>query len=202
MPAPRTCRSCGAALDTRRCPGCGAEASEFAARPPLQADGFVGQPSHLQVQRGHYSRWESSPTTFGPAARIGASALLFGFLVVGFFVDFFILWFVQLFLTGWLLKEIWRRGWVVPTGEPSAHDDVPRIEVITSGIRVPPPRERREPVTDRPRSAGEKAGFTLLVIAGGALVVVFTVGTDEMRVATIMLATLIGLYAFFSSFLR
>ena len=39
------------------------------------------------------------------------------------------------------------------------------------------------------------------MIVGGALVTVFTVETDEMRVGAIMLATLLGMYAFFRSFL-
>jgi len=202
MPAPRTCRSCGAPLETRRCPRCGIEVSEFAAREVLHRDGFVGTPSHVMAGRGHYSRWEASPTTFGPAVRVGGTVFLLGTLAIGFFLTFFILWFVQLFLTGWLLKELWRPGWIVPSPESSPRTDEHRVEVITDGFRVPPPPERVEPVPALPRTRGEIAGLVLLAIAGVALLVVLTFGSNEMRAGAIMLTTLLGMYAFFRSFLN
>ena len=134
---------------------------------------------------------------------VGVTLFLLAFLVVGLFLAFFILWFVQLFLTGWLLKEIWRPGWVPAT---DATDQVARsltrgIAPITEGFRVPPPREHHDPVPDAPRTAAEVAGIVLVGVAGAALVAVFTWGSPEMRVGAIMLATLLGMYAFFRSFL-
>jgi len=130
----------------------------------------VAPPSHPGTACGHYSRWEASPTTFGPAIKVGVSFFLVGVLVLGLFLVFFILLFVQLFLTGWILKELWRPAWVAPT------------------------------TSDRDRSPAV-AALVLLAIAGAALVTIFAVGTDEMRLGAIMLATLLGMYAFFRSFL-
>ena len=160
-------------------------------------------PSHASADRGHYSRWKASSTTFGPASKVGASVVLVAVLTTGFFLVFFIIWFVQLFLTGWILRELWRPAWIVPTADGDASRPSPAdpVEPLREGFRVPPPPERAEPIPDRPRTAGEKAGLLLLVIVGGALVTVFTVETDEMRVGAIMLATLLGMYAFFRSFL-
>ena len=63
--------------------------------------------SRSTVVHGHYSRWQASPTTFGPEIKIGVSVFLVGMLALGLFLVFFILWFVQLFVTGWLLEELW-----------------------------------------------------------------------------------------------
>ena len=81
MPAPRNCRACGEALspDLRRCLACGAAVTEFAVRPPLHDEGFVGAPMHDI----HTSRWRASDTTFGPAGRLAITAATIAFLVSG-----------------------------------------------------------------------------------------------------------------------
>ncbi len=96
--------------------------TEFAARPPLHRDGFVGVPSHLAPDRGHYTRWGSTATTFGPGIRVGVTILLLVLLGAGFVALFFMLWFVQLFMTAWMVKDIRRKGWGarLATDDPQA----------------------------------------------------------------------------------
>ena len=175
--------------------------TEFAARPPLH-DGDVA-PARSTVVLGHYSRWHASPTTFGPEIKIGVSVFLVGMLALAVFLVFFILWFVQLFVTGWLLKELWRPGWIA--AEPVEHRSAPSaslVEPLREGFRVPSPPERYDALPPGPRTAGEKLGLALLCLVATALIAVSTWGTPEMRVAAIMLGTLLGMYAFFRSFLR
>lgn len=112
MPAPRHCRSCGASLppDVRWCNLCSAAVTEFSARPPLHQNGYVGRPSHDV----HTSRWQASPTTFGPAARLIVTAGVFGLLFVGLFwtgafnpfgLWFFLGWSI---VAGFVLRQTWQ----------------------------------------------------------------------------------------------
>lgn len=175
--------------------------TEFAARPPLH-DAAVA-PARSTVVLGHYSRWQASPTTFGPEIKIGVSAFLVGMLALGLFFVFFILWFVQLFVTIWLLKELWRPGWIA--AEPIEHRSSPSVslvEPLTEGFRVPLPPERDDSLPPGPRTAGETLGLALVCLSAIALVAVFVWGTAEMRMGAIMLGTLLGMYTFFRSFLR
>jgi hypothetical protein len=170
-------------------------------RPPLH-EGDVA-PARSTVVLGHYSRWQASPTTFGPEIKIGVSVFLVGMVALGLFFVFFILWFVQLFVTGWLLKELWRPGWI--SAESVEHPSSPPesiVEPLTEGFRVPLPPERYDALPPGPRTAGETLGLALLCLATIALVAVSAWGTAEMRVGAIMLGTLLGMYAFFRSFLR
>ena len=110
MPAPRNCRACGEALspDLRRCLACGAAVTEFAVRPPLHDEGFVGAPMHDI----HTSRWRASDTTFGPAGRLAITAATIAFLVSGlwmmgftpFGLWFFLGWSI---LAGHVFKQVW-----------------------------------------------------------------------------------------------
>ena len=112
MPAPRRCRSCGASLppDVRWCSLCGEAAKEFSARPPLHEDGYVGQPWHDV----HTSRWQASPTTFGPAGRLMVTAGVFGLLFVGLFWTGVFSPFGLWFFLGWsivasfVLRQTWQ----------------------------------------------------------------------------------------------
>jgi hypothetical protein len=112
---------------------------------------------------GHYSRWHASPTTFGPEIKIGLSVFLVGMLALALFFVFFILWFVQLFVSGWLLKELWRPGWIA--AEPVGHRSAPSaslVEPLREGFRVPSPPERYDPLPPGPRAVGEILGLALL----------------------------------------
>ena len=161
------------------------------------------RPARSTVLLGHYSRWQASPTTFGPEIKIGVSAFLVGMLALGLFFVFFILWFVPLFVTIWLLKELWRHGWIA--AEPIEHRSSPSVslvEPLTEGFRVPLPPERDDSLPPGPRTAGETLGLALVCLSAIALVAVFVWGTAEMRMGAIMLGTLLGMYTFFRSFLR
>jgi hypothetical protein len=160
-------------------------------------------PARSTVVLGHYSRWHASPTTFGPEIKIGLSVFLVGMLALALFFVFFILWFVQLFVTGWLLKELWRPGWIAAESiEHRSTTLASPVEPLREGFRVPSPPERYDPLPPGPRTAGETLGLALLCLSAIALVAVFVWGTAEMRMGAIMLGTLLGMYAFFRSFLR
>jgi hypothetical protein len=110
MPAPRTCRSCGAAIATRRCPRCGIEVTEFASRVPLHEGGYVGDP----VPDVHTSRWRASPTTFGPVGRLTVTASVFlfpagGLTMTGGLLSPFGLWFALAWsiVAGFVFRQTW-----------------------------------------------------------------------------------------------
>ena len=110
MPAPRTCRECGAALspDLRWCGRCLAPVVEFAPRARLEG-GFVDTPRHDV----HYSRWKAGPTSFGPVGRILATLLV---ILLGPWTTSA---FAILYAPAWIivaaisLKSIWKSEQVV-----------------------------------------------------------------------------------------
>jgi hypothetical protein len=78
MPAPRACRSCGAALpvDIRWCTRCYEPVRELTPRAPIHEGDFVGSPVHERGDIPRWSRWKKTATTFGPRGRLVATALL------------------------------------------------------------------------------------------------------------------------------
>jgi hypothetical protein len=152
MPAPRNCRACGEALspDLRRCLTCGATVTEFAVRPPLHDDGFVGVPMH-DIRT---SRWRATDTTLGPGGRLAITVATIAFLATGlwmmgltpFGLWFFLGWSI---LAGHIFKQVWA---------PVRIDDAPR------GARTA--LERRFPRAGRTVQPGVL--LTCLVVAVGA----------------------------------
>jgi len=128
------------------------------------------------------------------------TVLLLALLGAGFFAIFFLLWFLQLFVTAWIVKDIWRKGWAPALQVTTHRPPAAGVAIITEGLRVPPAPENPEPVPTGPRTSSEKAGLVLLCAAGAAVVGVFAWGSPQMRVGTIMLAVLLGMYSFFRSF--
>ena len=175
--------------------------TEFASRPPLHEGGFVGEPSHLAPDRGHYTRWASTATTFGPGMRVGVTVVLLALLAAGFFELFFMLWFVQLFTTAWVVKDIWRKGWAPASQDAPHREPAVGVAVITEGLRMPPAPENVEPVPTDPRTSSEKAGLVLLCFAGAAVACVFVWGSPQMRKGAIAFGVLLGMYSFYRSFL-
>ena len=116
MTAPRTCRACGSALspDVRWCGLCYEPVRELTPRAPVHDGDFVGAPMAEGGHRPHWSRWERSTTTFGPAGRIVATTLIVLTLPLslGFGMFLYALWFPL--MAGALLSAIWAKGWVVP----------------------------------------------------------------------------------------
>jgi hypothetical protein len=127
MPAPRTCRACGAPLlpDVRWCGRCHEPVCEFSARAPLHDGDFVAMPRHTGGAAPHWSRWGKDATTFGPRGRVGITATLVLFLVIGAFTQFLLLWLVEVIVGAWILKDVWRPAWVVPGEDAQARRPLP-----------------------------------------------------------------------------
>jgi hypothetical protein len=132
---------------------------------------------------------------------VGVSALYAFLVVYGFFQFFMLYWLIVVIVGGFIVKEIWNRGWrtVDPT-PPSPSAPAGEVRIVAEGLRVPLPPERLEPDPPGPRTTGEKAGLVPAVAGGVVVVAVFSWGTQEMKVATIMVGTMLGLYAYFRSF--
>lgn len=201
MPAPRTCRACGASLppDIRWCTRCYAPVTEFATRP-VSPGGFVGTPRHDRDDSGHWSRWEKTPTTFGPAGRLGGTIFIVAWLASGFSYTFVIFWLVELFLGGWLIRELWKPGWTV-SAQPERRIETNAVEPLREGFRVPRPERvlHAEP-TPIPRST-IAAWVGLGAIAIGATVL-FVNGDEPMKMIVTTSATLVAAYLFFRSIFR
>jgi hypothetical protein len=193
MPAPRTCRRCSEPLgpDVPWCGQCSEPVRQFAARPPLHdGQSFVGTPSHARTPGGHYSRWEKTATTFGPTGRIGWTVALVGYLILGASSTFILLWFVQLFIAGWLLKEIWKRGWtVIPSSEQRTADPKP---LPASPTEAPP-----APAPEPPLELGTIMGRALMIACVTAGLAVFLWGSQDAKGGVAMAAGLVALYAVF-----
>jgi hypothetical protein len=141
MPAPRTCRGCGAALspDLQWCGRCYRPVYELTPRPKLHDGDFVSAPLAEGGHRPHWSRWEQSTTTLGPAGRIVTSALVVATLPLALAFGMFL--YVVLFpvVATIALGAIWARGWIVPD-EPVLPPQ-PVTEVVVQ--EEPPSRARR-----------------------------------------------------------
>ena len=149
MPAPRTCRACGAPLlpDVRWCGRCHEPVREFSARAPLHDGDFVATPRHTGGAAPHWSRWGKEATTFGPRGRVGITVTLVLFLVIGAFTQFLLLWLVEVIVGAWILKDVWRPAWVVPGEGPSAPATAtgrPRRRLAVRSRRAYPYGRRRD----------------------------------------------------------
>jgi hypothetical protein len=122
MTAPRTCRACGAALrgDVRWCLNCYEPSRELTPRAPTWAPGeFVDAPIHTGGTVPHWSRWEKSATTLGPAGRVGTTVVTVLWVLGAAGNSPLTLIFV-LAVAGVVLHAIWARGWIVPGDEVAA----------------------------------------------------------------------------------
>ncbi len=122
MPAPSTCRHCGTTLpaDVRWCGLCYEPVREFTSRAPLHARIpepeparriRLGSPANERAG-GRYSRWEKTPTTFGPVGRSVLSVLLVAWIVSAFFTMFVVFWLILASVGAWILRDVWKPGWV------------------------------------------------------------------------------------------
>ena len=118
MTAPRVCRACGADLPggVRWCLRCYEPARELTPRAPVwQGGDFVDTPIHTGGPIPHWSRWEKSATTLGPAGRILISVFavlwVIGSAIQSPLALIFVVPAVILVLRG-----VWRPGWVIPGG--------------------------------------------------------------------------------------
>ena len=196
MPAPSTCRNCGAALqpDVRWCGLCLEPIREFTSRTPVHDR----VPQHETSPRirlvspgtehtgGRYTRWEKTPTTFGPVGRSVITAVLVTWIVSAFFTMFVVSWLLLASIGGWILKEVWRKGWV------------PTERIVESGTpaTVPEPATMPAPpyIPLRTKVAWIGLGVVFLGAALG-----FAYGSESVQSVVLMggsLTLLVGWFAF------
>jgi hypothetical protein len=121
VPAPPTCRHCGATLppSVRWCGLCQEPVLEFSPREPVHAGTYVG---NVRVE-ARYSRWRASPTTFGPVGRVLATLAV---ILMGPWTG--ISMFSILYMPVWImlatmsLKQVWARQKVDPDAPPTRVD--------------------------------------------------------------------------------
>lgn len=118
----------------------------------------------------------------------------------GFSYTFVIFWLVELFLGGWLIRELWKPGWTV-SAQPERRIETNAVEPLREGFRVPRPERvlNAEP-TLIPRST-IAAWVGLGAIAIGATVL-FVNGDEPMKMIVTTSATLVAAYLFFRSIFR
>jgi hypothetical protein len=116
MTAPRVCRACGAPLtgDVRWCLRCYEPARELTPRAAVWDPGtYVEAPIVSGPSVPHWSRWDKTPTTFGPIGR-----LTWTFVVVSFVLSSAtrspLLLIFELPAAAVIVRGLWARGWVVP----------------------------------------------------------------------------------------
>ena len=121
MPAPPTCRHCGATLppSVRWCGLCQKPVLEFSPREPVHAGNYV---CNVRVE-ARYSRWRASPTTFGPVGRVLATlaVILMGpWTGISMFSILYVP--VWIMLATMILKQVWQRQKVDPDAPPTRID--------------------------------------------------------------------------------
>jgi len=201
MPAPSTCRNCGAALppDVRWCGLCYEPVREFTARAPIHdrvpeapPSGPIGLvPAGDQRNGGRWSRWERTPTTFGPAGKIALTVLIGGWIVSAYFTMFVLFWLILVFIGGWILREVWRKGWV------------PEERIVESGAKVAARSDLHPepPTPPAPRwiPARTKVAWVGLGALALAAAVAFSYGSEPVQAGVMMggsLTLLVGWLAF------
>jgi hypothetical protein len=172
---------------------------EFASRPPLRDR--IPEPETRRGIRlsspaadqggGHFSRWERTSTTFGPVGRLALTALLVAWIVSAFFTMFVIFWLILASVGAWILREVWRPGWV------------PAERIVESGTTMPArPELRPEPQTAHaPRSIPLRTkvawvGLGLVVLAAS---LGFAYGDETVQAVVMMsgaITLLVGWFAF------
>jgi len=117
VPAPRTCRACGAALpgDVRWCGRCFEPVREFEPRATIHPGGVVGTPRPAPRR----SRWRGGPTSLGPVGKVltTAAIVLLGPWSLSFGT---LLWApAWITLSVFVLREVWRPQAVGPNEPPT-----------------------------------------------------------------------------------
>ena len=136
---------------------------------------FVDLPRHTGGHAPHWSRWEATDTTFGPVGRIAWTVVVAVFVLSS--VPNPMLLLASVPIGGWIVKDLWRPGWVVP-------DDVtPRAARV-------PHMPLRQWLFDR----DELLRHALLAAVALAITAVVLFAPTEMRFATIAGTTLLGAY--------
>ena len=137
MPAPPTCRHCGATLppSVRWCGLCQEPVLEFSPREPMHAGNYVG---NVKVE-ARYSRWRASPTTFGPVGRVLATlaVILMGpWTGISMFSILYVP--VWIMLATMILKQVWQRQKIDPDATPTRLDHFRERHPLLA-YRIDPP---------------------------------------------------------------
>ena len=177
---------------------------EFAARAPLHD--AVAQPAATHRVRlveagptrhgGHYSRWERTGTTFGPAGRLAITAVLGSWLVSAFFTMFVVLWIVLAFVVGKILRDVWKPGWVP---EERVVSPSPPVSSVRAAPLHPEPATHAAEVLIPLRTKVAWAGISVLVLAAA---VAFAYGSEDVQAAVMMGGSIALLVAWFGSVMR
>ena len=135
---------------------------------------------------GRYTRWEKTPTTFGPVGRSVITAVLVTWIVSAFFTMFVVSWLLLASIGGWILKEVWRKGWV------------PTERIVESGTPATVPEPATTPAPQyiplRTKVACVGLGVVFLAAAVG-----FAYGSESVQSVVLMggsLSLLVGWFAF------
>jgi len=81
----------------------------------------------------HWSRWEKSATTFGPAGRIAITVVALLWLVTAVTQSPITIIFVLPLVT-LLVRDVWRRGWVIPPDQTAATAPAPSPQPMQSWL--------------------------------------------------------------------
>ena len=152
-------------------------------RAPLHRGDYVGVPHHERGNVPHWSRWGKTATTFGPTGRVVATVAIVSFLLVTFFFQFFLFWIIELIVAVAVLRDIWRRAWVVP-------GEVPITPVTSTG-----------PSHDAGLDRAELRKTVVLALAAMAICAAVLYGPDVVKLITIWSTVLFGGYLLYRGYL-
>jgi hypothetical protein len=142
---------------------------------------------------GRYSRWERTPTTFGPVGRSVLTVVLVAWIVSAFFTMFVVFWLILASVGGWILREVWKPGCVpVERIVESAAPMPVRVELHPEPGTAPAPRW----IPLRTKVAWVGLGGVVLGASLG-----FAYGNETVQAVVLMgagLTLLVGWFAFVS----
>jgi hypothetical protein len=120
--------------EVRWCLRCFEPVRELTPRGPVWAPGeFVDTPIVTKGPVPHWSRWEKSATTFGPTGRIAITVVALVWLVTAVTQSPITIIFVLPLVT-LLLRDVWRRGWVIPPDQTATAAPAPSPQPMQSWL--------------------------------------------------------------------
>jgi hypothetical protein len=155
--------------------------TEFAPRT-FEPAPYQGLHRRDRDPAGYWSRWEKSATTFGPAGRVVATVIALMMAAGSLSSGAFLLAPLSLIGVGYLVKEIWRTGWVIP-GNPWTR---PKLTAAERHALVPRLQDwRRLP-------AASKAAWIVGALLAVSLAVTWQMSDNFTRGVILMLVTIVA----------
>ncbi len=140
-------------------------------------------PHHIGGNVPHWSRWERGATSFGPTGRVTATVLIIAMVGGSLFSRFFVASLGALLAAIALLRDIWKRDWIVPDER-----DLP-----TPPARISEPAPPQDPQTrTRTRTRTQTAYRYIGWASTAALGIAFAYGPIQAKAIALALGTLIG----------